>query len=1214
MLYSTLFSVLQDAIILVQLPDGKLLDANEKALTLLGYSREHLSGKAILSFIPESDKQTVSSLFRKDDTISTTHPVVNFITSQNRFIPLEVIPHHFADDGREFVYLVLRGNLSVGRGSQSFKEKIAANLRKGFPVAVLIQHENPAMRFLIDFQSSSVRKLQQDEDYGKERTSLSQSRIIDWVEEERGQVLLLSGASSELNRKKTFITASVAIIDKMGTVTGADDCWKEESELQTGFPGLPSLGEGIFERYQKYASGGNRSADYLLQYLYSLVKGEIDFFSFDYPDLYLSDSRWFTVIGYRDEALDSGFILVILSFNAVQESFSEFKREPENLCLPDFSAISITLSIDGAITSYSSDTEPGNAQEIAPIIGRSFSEFVHPVDLQKSYEYQYGILKGEKLPPTEIKIMIDNSGFTPCVIKAKPLFEMGKICGLLLVARNLNDFRKKQPEPEDQNYFEIIDRQAELIIIFTTDLMIKHCNDAFAIYAGFSKEALIGSSLLNLIPKQDHPVFQSHIESMLESPERTVIERRMVMKHNAVRWQRWVVTVQYNQETSAFEFQAAGIDITELKSTEQALSKSSHRYKFILDNSSDIFMLFNREGTLTYVNTAIEKILGFTPDEFMNPDKHDMIPPEAEGLLMNAFSSIIKHEGDPYEFEAVFYHKDGSQRTLAGSGINSLNDQNIEALVIRFHDITARVQAEKTRLELRKEITRLSYVASQITSSVIITNLNSEITWVNSAFEKLTGYTFDEVKGTDLFSILFGPGSSNDARQLLTQHTLRDESLSARVFCYGKSPGTFWGEIVIDPMRNELHEKIGSIFIVNNITEAVNQEQHLRAAKDKAEEMNRIKNNFLANLSHELRTPMIGILGYAEMLIEDLSDEEQQSMASVIFSSGQKLLETLNLLLDLSKIEAHNVKPDYTEFDLVPLLYEIAETFNQEAAKKGISFFIHQEVSALKVYLDIRLVKIIVSNLINNAIKFTQVGSVTVSMETGKVQDCECAIIRIIDTGIGIPEESMDLIFEEFRQVSEGYNRSYEGTGLGLTVTKKFVDILNGKIDVTSKMGEGTTFMITLPASPHLERERRKIPRAPETKSDVLAEVKRTNLPEILYVEDDPTSRKLIPVFLNEICRVDTVEDGASALQAVQAKKYAAVIMDINLGSGMNGLETAKAIRKLAGYETIPIGALTAYALKGDREKFLSEGCSDYLSKPFERLELLEFVQQLLKK
>ena len=337
-------------------------------------------------------------------------------------------------------------------------------------------------------------------------------------------------------------------------------------------------------------------------------------------------------------------------------------------------------------------------------------------------------------------------------------------------------------------------------------------------------------------------------------------------------------------------------------------------------------------------------------------------------------------------------------------------------------------------------------------------------------------------------------------------------------------------------------------------------------------------------------------------------------MASVIFSSGQKLLETLNLLLDLSKIEAHNVKPDYSEFDLVPLLYEIAEGFNQEAAKKGISFYIHQEVSALKVYLDMRLVKIIVSNLINNAIKFTQEGSVTVSMETCTLQNGECAVIRIIDTGIGIPEESMDLIFEEFRQVSEGYNRSYEGTGLGLTITKKFVEILNGKIEVESKMGVGTAFTIALPASPHIEHERKKIPRAPDTKNDSQGEGAKDHKPEILYVEDDPTSRKLIPVFLGEICKVDTVEDGISAMHAVQSKRYAAVIMDINLGSGMNGLDTAKAIRKLTGYETIPIGALTAYAMKEDREKFLSEGCTDYLSKPFERLELIDFVQRLLKK
>jgi signal transduction histidine kinase/CheY-like chemotaxis protein len=381
----------------------------------------------------------------------------------------------------------------------------------------------------------------------------------------------------------------------------------------------------------------------------------------------------------------------------------------------------------------------------------------------------------------------------------------------------------------------------------------------------------------------------------------------------------------------------------------------------------------------------------------------------------------------------------------------------------------------------------------------------------------------------------------------------------------------------------------------------------LLKAKEIAEESDQLKSAFLANMSHEIRTPMNGILGFAELLKEPgLSGDEQQEYISIIQKSGVRMLNIINDIVSISKVESGQMEVSITAIDINDQLEYIHTFFKPEAEKHGLQLFFKKALQGKKpiVKTDKEKIYAILTNLVKNALKFTYKGSI----ELGYQQKDNYFEFFVRDTGIGIVKDQQQFIFDRFRQGSESLSRNYEGAGLGLSISKAYVEMLGGRIWVESELGNGSIFYFTIPhnADPEEPQVNKNSRMDLQAEKKVNPEVLGIN---ILIAEDDIASAKLliksVEVFGGETIVVRT---GGEAVDACHnLPNIDLVLMDIKMPD-MDGYEATRLIRQFN--KDIIIFAQTSYSLTGDHEKALAAGCNDYISKPIDRTSLINLINK----
>jgi len=413
------------------------------------------------------------------------------------------------------------------------------------------------------------------------------------------------------------------------------------------------------------------------------------------------------------------------------------------------------------------------------------------------------------------------------------------------------------------------------------------------------------------------------------------------------------------------------------------------------------------------------------------------------------------------------------------------------------------------------------------------------------------------------------------------------------------------------PNENAVLESLANT--TAQVIQTLRAEKDLRQAKEEAIAADRAKSEFLANMSHEIRTPMNAIIGFNDLLADEELTDTQRDYVNAVRDSGKHLLQLIGDILDFSKVEAGKLDIEVTECSLRQLLTRMESMMRQTAVDKGLEFKI-QEDNGLPSHIrtdSARLEQCLI-NLAGNAIKFTAQGHVYVKVSLEDKDDRPHIRFDVEDTGIGIPVEKLDTIFQSFSQADGSLTRKYGGTGLGLTITKQLVGLLGGQITVTSEEDKGSVFSLIIPAGVDVAKQ-------PLLDNDDIADHTdsdkgETELPEcsghVLVVDDVETNRVLVKILLERIgLEVTIAEDGNQAVQKALVRAFDLILMDMQMPR-MNGYEATATLREKG--LTTPIVALTASALDGDDKKCIEAGCDDYLSKPINRQELLEIVSKYM--
>ena len=632
---------------------------------------------------------------------------------------------------------------------------------------------------------------------------------------------------------------------------------------------------------------------------------------------------------------------------------------------------------------------------------------------------------------------------------------------------------------------------------------------------------------------------------------------------------------------------------------EEKLVQTELWYRNIFDGVNDAVLVETLKGDVLDVNIRACEMFGWTREEFLTKTTKDMVPPEYQILLPNG-----QKEADFFNktFETVNIRANGEYFSVFVSGRVQMIGHE-KRLVIVIRDITEQRLNEN---EIKRHHQFLSHIIESLTQPFYVVNVaDYSIAIANSAARgdsaletATTCYALTHQRNSPCH------GEKHpcpiqavvERREVVrTEHSHYDEEGNEKHFEYYGYP--------IFNSRGNVSQMIEYSL---DITDRKNAMIALKTAKDVAENAAKTKADFLANMSHEIRTPLNAIYGMTNLMLDTPLNDEQEDFIKIIQGGSDTLLKVINDILDFSKIEAGKMELEKNPFNLRTCLEDTISLLSKKATNKKLELACSIETSTPPIIIgDITRLRQILVNLLNNAIKFTDKGEVVIHVQTRAVENnLHELLFSVQDTGIGIPSDKMDKLFESFSQVDSSTTRKYGGTGLGLVISQELAEKMGGKMWVESKEGEGSTFFFTILAEAAKELKSQR-----STKIDFSLGEKHPL--RILLVEDNIINQKVASKLLERMgYKIDLANNGIKALEALENKIYDVVFMDIQMPE-MDGNEATQEIRKIFPEKRQPyIIAMTAHALKGDHEKYIARGMNNYISKPINVERLIEVLKK----
>jgi PAS domain S-box-containing protein len=790
--------------------------------------------------------------------------------------------------------------------------------------------------------------------------------------------------------------------------------------------------------------------------------------------------------------------------------------------------------------------------------------------------------------------------------------------------------------------------QIELVSHFLPDTTLTFVNDRYCRYFGKTRDELIGTKFLDHVPESGREEVLRHLASV--TPERPVVEymHKSRSADNRLTWQLWRDRGIFSADSRLIEFRSVGVDVTRLKELEDELRRSEERFSLAVQGSNDGIWDWNFETGEIWFSPRWKQMLGYGEDELPNTLEtwHSVIHPEDAQIALKLIADYNAGRTERFLATLRYRHKDGSIRHILSRAIHKRDASGrVTRIVGANTDISEIKQREQELTDLQKLLARGAELAKL--GYWVWDETRDRCLYCTEEVARLHGLTvteFLEVLGSNETIVQrIHPEDRQRYLDVLDASRAACRAYDIEFRLLRANGELVHGREIGDFIRDESGRVVRSVGITQDVTAFRLQQDAMRAeeerlqayvieledaksrleeqgeelatlaedlalAKAKAETASRTKSEFLAMMSHEIRTPMNGLIGMTGLLLDTELSDEQRHYAQTVRESAEALLSIINDILDFSKLEAGRMQLDPVDFELDRVVDSVVTLLSPRAAAKGIALKAPPcSLEPLWLRGDAGRLRQILFNLVGNAVKFTEKGSVVITTRVQPIGVKELELYaEVTDTGIGIPEAAQPNLFTRFTQADSSTSRKYGGTGLGLAICKQLVELMGGQIGFESAPGRGSRFWFTVRCLPaqrkpaatdglglsHLPRPRRGL--------------------RILVAEDNRVNQLLVSALLRRLgCQIDLVSNGLEAISAVQRIPYDLILMDVQMPE-MDGIAAAQAIRRLPGeVRRIPIVALTANAMAGQRDEYLESGMDGYVSKPIDMAELVGAMVRL---
>ena len=883
------------------------------------------------------------------------------------------------------------------------------------------------------------------------------------------------------------------------------------------------------------------------------------------------------------------------------------------------------------------------------ITGRGFLDFVHPSYALKVREHHEARMRGEEPPSRYETAMLDRHGNVIHVEANAGLIQYKGFPANLVYMRDITEAKKAEENLRDseKKYRQLYESMRDGYAKVSIDGKILDFNPTFVEMIGYEPEEIPRLSFQELTPTKWHAIEDAVIKKeVIPNGFSQVYEKEYRRKDGTIMPVSLRTYLIQDDEGAPTGFWATVRDISRQKEVENDLRESESVLRALVDANPESLFLIDRDGIILTANEAVAKRLGVKLDEMIGQNAFDLVPPnvvEKRRIMMDK----VLAEGKPVVFQDQRLGRDIENH------IHPIFDtkRRITKMAIFGLDVTERIQDQdrqkinQARLEALFTLAQMDDVSEQevtdfaLDEAVRFTSskggylhflkddqLNLELySWSSDVREYCqanphphypvaqAGVWADCVRRREPV-IHNDYASLPEKRGLPTGHFPVHRHMSVPIFDSGKIVAVAGvGNKTESYDENDVKQLYLFMDGMWKILQKKRTTQELIQAREMAEIASKAKSEFLANMSHEIRTPLTGLLGMLDLLNETRLTDEQQKYVEIAVTSSQSLLTVINDILDFSKIEAGKMELVEDAFNLDELLDATRGMFQNQANQKGLNLYVSRAADVpRRLIADSGRLRQILFNLVGNAIKFTKSGQIRVEASSSRIMEDKAWVeFAVSDTGVGIPQDQIENIFDSFTQVDSSSARTYQGSGLGLSIVKRLLDLMGGRIEVQSQIGQGSTFRFSLEL---------KIPmHKPDAEPEKYGRHEFQPVKElhILLAEDNPVNRLLASKLFNKLGHeVVTAENGLEALARLADEgPFDLVFMDVQMPM-MDGVEATRRIRNDKSGSLnprVPIIAMTAHAMKGDRERFLEVGMDDYVSKPIDKAELAAVIARVMK-